>query len=263
MTAPTVAETFFDADAVRASATLLRLGLVHTLRLVGMAFLVALGLGAVALWARSRTASWLRRAGIAYVDLVRATPPIVLLVVVYYALPAVGLPSLDAFQTGWLSLGLVQGAYVSEVYRAGWLAVEPGQRLAARAIGLTEAQVDKVTALKQKHPGLDDAQALLLARAAHPDVFPSQAQRFNPALHGALPVSGISEARGDGTPIDHTKAMNEAAKQNKLLDAQQHATAHGLRPLGSIERRVGMPHMEMAIWAGRETEYGLAHGPES
>ena len=95
----------------------------------------------------------------------------------------------------------------------------------AAKLGLTEAQVDKVTALKQKHPGLDDAQALLLARAAHPDVFPSQAQRFNPALHGALPVSGISEARGDGGPVDHTKAMNEAAKANKLLDAQQHAEA--------------------------------------
>jgi polar amino acid transport system permease protein len=144
-----VAETFFDADAVGASATLLRLGLVHTLRLVGMAFLVALGLGAVALWARTRTASWLRRAGIAYVDLVRATPPIVLLVVVYYALPAVGLPSLDAFQTGWLSLGLVQGAYVSEVYRAGWLAVEPGQRLAARALGLTEAQAARFVLIPQ------------------------------------------------------------------------------------------------------------------
>lgn len=94
----------------------------------------------------------------------------------------------------------------------------------AAKLGLNEAQVDKVTALKQKHPGLDDAQALLLARAAHPDVFPSQA-RFNPALHGALPTSGVSEARNDGMPVDHTRAMHEAAKQNKLLEAQQHAEA--------------------------------------
>ena len=95
----------------------------------------------------------------------------------------------------------------------------------AAKLGLNEAQVDKVTALKQKHHGLDDAQALLLARAAHPDVFPSQAQRYNPALHGALPVGGVSEARGDGMPVDHTRAMHEAAKQDKLYEAQQHAEA--------------------------------------
>jgi polar amino acid transport system permease protein len=145
----TLADSFLNAEAARASMTLLGLGLVQTVRLAAMAFAVALALGAITLWARTRASRTLRLASIAYVDSMRAIPPIVLLVVMYYALPAVGLPSFDVFQAGWMTLALIQGAHVGEVYRAGWLAIDPGQRLAARALNLTESQAARFVLIPQ------------------------------------------------------------------------------------------------------------------
>ena len=144
-----LADNFLNVDATRASLTLLQLGLVETARLVGAAFAASLALGALAFWLRTGASRPLRLASIAYVDAVRATPPIVLLVVVYYALPAVGLPSLDVFQAGWTALGLLHGAHVSEIYRAGCLAIDPGQRLAARAVGLTDWQAARFVLVPQ------------------------------------------------------------------------------------------------------------------
>jgi polar amino acid transport system permease protein len=144
-----LAENFLSAEAARASLTLLRLGLVETVRLVLATFVASVALGAIAFGLRTARSRTLRLSGIAYVDAVRATPPIVLLVVVYYVLPTVGLPSLDAFQAGWTALSLLHGAHVGEIYRAGWLAIDPGQRLAARAMGLTDWQASRFVLIPQ------------------------------------------------------------------------------------------------------------------
>jgi len=92
----------------------------------------------------------------------------------------------------------------------------------ANQLGLSEPQVDKVMAVKQKNPGLSDQEALLLARAAHADVFPQAQPAWNRALHGGLPVSGASEVRTEKT-VDHTAKMNEAYKKGDLAEARQHA----------------------------------------
>ncbi|HSF01588.1 MAG TPA: amino acid ABC transporter permease [Solirubrobacterales bacterium] len=144
-----LADTFLNAEAARASSTLLRMGLVETVRLVVAVFAVSLALGAIVFWLRTGRWRPLRLLSIAYIDAVRATPPIVLLVVVYYALPAVGLPSLDVFQAGWTALGLLHGAHVGEIYRAGWLALDPGQEVAARASGLTGWQATRFVLIPQ------------------------------------------------------------------------------------------------------------------
>jgi hypothetical protein len=92
----------------------------------------------------------------------------------------------------------------------------------ANQLGLSEPQVDKVMAVKQKNPGLSDQEALLLARSANADLFPQAQPAWNRALHGGLPVSGASEVRNEKA-TDHTAKMNEAYKKGDIQEARLHA----------------------------------------
>jgi polar amino acid transport system permease protein len=69
------------------------------------------------------------------VDLFRALPPLVIIVLIYFGLPALGI-SLSGFAATWLSLTLVLAAFAEEIFWAGILAVPAGQWDAARGLGL-------------------------------------------------------------------------------------------------------------------------------
>src|SRR4029079_1133773 len=75
----------------------------------------------------------------AYVEVVRGTPVLLQLFVLYYGLSAV--IRLPAFVAALLGLGLNYAAYESEIYRGALEAVPRGQLEAARTLGLTEMQV--------------------------------------------------------------------------------------------------------------------------
>lgn len=77
-----------------------------------------------------------------YVDFFRAVPSIVIIYVLGFGIPGLGLTGVpnDVFFYGVLSLTLVYAAYVSEVYRAGIESVHWGQEAAARSLGLTRLQ---------------------------------------------------------------------------------------------------------------------------
>jgi polar amino acid transport system permease protein len=69
------------------------------------------------------------------VDLFRALPPLVIIVLLYFGLPAAGL-SLSGFASAWLALSLVLMAFTEEIFWAGITAVPRGQWEAARSTGL-------------------------------------------------------------------------------------------------------------------------------
>ena len=71
---------------------------------------------------------------VAYIDVFRAIPLLVLLVVIYYALPFVGI-RLSSFAAATAALSLVSCAYAAEIFRAGIEAIPRGQFEAARALG--------------------------------------------------------------------------------------------------------------------------------
>ncbi|PVZ19731.1 MULTISPECIES: amino acid ABC transporter permease [unclassified Pseudomonas] len=75
----------------------------------------------------------------AYVWLVRGTPFLAQLMLVYFGLPLLGL-TLDAVSASVLSLGLYSAAYFAELLRAGWASVPTGQLEAARVHGLSRRQ---------------------------------------------------------------------------------------------------------------------------
>lgn len=93
----------------------------------------------------------------------------------------------------------------------------------AAKMGLSEKQVDSVTAIQSKYQGMPNDQALVLARAANPELFPAPAKpAWDRAVHGGLPVTGASEARSDQR-VDYTEEMHKAAAKEDWKGAQQFA----------------------------------------
>jgi polar amino acid transport system permease protein len=76
---------------------------------------------------------------IVYVDVLRAFPVLVLLVLIFYGLPFVGI-SLPAFPAAVLAIALNNSGYYGEIFRAGIETVPRGQREAARSTGLSAWQ---------------------------------------------------------------------------------------------------------------------------
>jgi polar amino acid transport system permease protein len=86
-----------------------------------------------------------------YTDLFRGVPTLLLVYLVGFGIPALqltGLPT-EPIILGPMALGLSYSAYVAEVYRAGIRSVHRGQRDAALAVGLTEAQALRHVILPQ------------------------------------------------------------------------------------------------------------------
>ncbi|MCB9871607.1 MAG: ABC transporter permease subunit [Ectothiorhodospiraceae bacterium] len=72
---------------------------------------------------------------VVFVDVMRALPPLVLILLFYFGLPSVGI-SLSSFVVLWLVLTLVLAAFAEEIFWAGMLSVRDGQWQAARSTGL-------------------------------------------------------------------------------------------------------------------------------
>ena len=69
------------------------------------------------------------------VDILRALPPLVLIIILYFALPTIGI-KFSGFVATWLALSAILAAFSEEVFWAGILAVPRGQWEAARSTGL-------------------------------------------------------------------------------------------------------------------------------
>jgi polar amino acid transport system permease protein len=85
---------------------------------------------------------------VAYIDFFRSMPIIVLMMLIYYALPYTGI-RLSPVVSGVLALTLNSSAYVCEIFRAGILSVSHGHIEAARGLGLTALQTMRLVILPQ------------------------------------------------------------------------------------------------------------------
>lgn len=117
---------------------LITLSCAATALVVGLAIAVARELGG----------AWLSRVLSAIVYVLRGVPMLVLLFVVFFGLPGIGMdvPPLLAMM---LSLGLISGAYLSEVFRGALAAVNPNEVLAAEAMGFTRFETLRLIKIPQ------------------------------------------------------------------------------------------------------------------
>jgi polar amino acid transport system permease protein len=112
--------------------------MTFSLAIVSIAVGIVVGL-LLALMRRSKVKplSWLVAI---VVDVLRAIPPIVLIVWAYYCLPILTGATLNAFQTVVIALGFYSAAFYSEIFRAGLQSIEHGYIEAAYSVGMTRAQ---------------------------------------------------------------------------------------------------------------------------
>ncbi len=118
---------------------LLLRGAVVTIELSVLAMALAIVAGMVLAVARLYGPAPLRWLARAYVEVIRGTPLLIQLFLIYYGLPQVGV-KLNAFLAGVAGLGLNYAASEAENYRAGIAAVPRGQTEAALALGMTRWQ---------------------------------------------------------------------------------------------------------------------------
>ncbi|MBI5723157.1 MAG: amino acid ABC transporter permease [Planctomycetes bacterium] len=127
----------------------------YTLLLTGTAMPLAVALGLVLAGLRLSRRKWLAWPAATYIEVIRGTPLLVQLFLIYYALPQLG----EYFNTDWLTwdklyvgifcLGANYAAYEAEILRAGLEAVDRGQREAALCIGMSERQAFQRVVLPQ------------------------------------------------------------------------------------------------------------------
>ena len=118
---------------------LLLRGAVTTVELSVLAMALAIVAGLVIVLVRLYAIVPLQWLAKAYVEMVRGTPLLIQLFLIYYGLPQVGI-RLNAFVAGVVGLGLNYAASESENYRAGIQAIPRGQTEAALALGMSRWQ---------------------------------------------------------------------------------------------------------------------------
>jgi polar amino acid transport system permease protein len=132
-------DTFLNAEVMRRSFPMLLKGLWITLQLGIASIIAGLLLGLALAMARLYAAAPLRFLTRIYIDIFRSIPLLVLLIIVYYALPFLGI-RLSPFMSAMSALTLVSGAYTAEIFRAGIEAIPKGQFEASAALGLNGRQ---------------------------------------------------------------------------------------------------------------------------
>jgi polar amino acid transport system permease protein len=109
-------------------------GLLNTLKVSGFAIVGALAIGAVLGAARAHRIPVVTQLTAVYVEVIRNTPILVQIFMIFYALPQFGLV-FDQFTVAWLSVMIWGGAFNSENFRAGFEAVPHRYHEASAALG--------------------------------------------------------------------------------------------------------------------------------
>lgn len=119
-----------------------------TIQLSVLTTILGLILGALATAARMSRSGILRGIAAVYVSIIRGTPALIQLFLLYFGGPQIGI-QLTAFWAGVIGLGVNIGAYMSETMRGAIMSVDRGQTEAARAIGLSRWQTMRQVVLPQ------------------------------------------------------------------------------------------------------------------
>jgi len=114
-------------------------GLLITFQVSAICLLIGFFIGFPAALARVYGPKWLRWVVTAYIEIIRGTPVLVQLFLIYYGLPQFGI-TLSSYVSAYLAIGLNSGAYQAEYFRGAIQAISGGQMMAARSIGMTPLQ---------------------------------------------------------------------------------------------------------------------------
>ncbi len=149
-----VRSTFFDVDYAGEVLPAVFAGLLLNIRLTIVASVLISILGLTLAMARTSRAPALapfRLLATGYVDLFRGVPTLLVILLIGFGVPALGLTGMTSsvIILGTAAIVLTYSAYVAEVLRSGILSVHPSQSAAARSLGLTSGQTLRHVVLPQ------------------------------------------------------------------------------------------------------------------
>ena len=128
-------DTFFNLNVIERYFPAIMKGVVVTIEIAGAVVVTGTLLGLVLAIVRTFRMLPVNALIVIFVDAFRALPPLVLVLLVYFGLPNIGI-NLPSFAVLWLVLSLVLAAFAEEIFWAGILSIPKGQWEAARSTGL-------------------------------------------------------------------------------------------------------------------------------
>ena len=132
-------ETFFKPELIVRYLPDILSGMAVTIEIAVLVVVAGIALGLALALVRSLRSRFVNVPILVFVDVARAMPPLVLVLIVYFGLPNVGI-LLPSYAVLWLVLSLLLAAFAEEIFWAGILSVRQGQWEAARSTGLPYAQ---------------------------------------------------------------------------------------------------------------------------
>ena len=129
-------ETFFKPNIIAQYLPSILQGVVTTIEIALAVVITGLALGLALAVMRSFQIRPLNALIVIFVDVFRALPPLVAILLIYFGFPSIGI-SLPSFVVLWLVLSFVLAAFAEEIFWAGITSTPKGQWEAARSTGLT------------------------------------------------------------------------------------------------------------------------------
>ncbi len=160
---------------------MLELGAKVTLEVAICAMALALIFGLIGAWGKLSSNRAIHTAADTYTTVIRGVPELILILLVYYGVPTLIQDSLalygidyiiniSPFIAGFITLGVIYGAFTTEVFRGAYNAVPKGQIEAAKAIGMSRTLLARRILLPQMWrfalPGLGNVWMVLIKATA-------------------------------------------------------------------------------------------------
>jgi len=132
-------DTFFKPELIARYLPDILKGMAVTIEIAVLVVVAGIALGLALALIRSLRLRVVNALIVVFVDIARALPPLVLVLIAYFGLPNVGI-LLPSYVVLWLVLSFLLAAFAEEIFWAGILSVRRGQWEAARSTGLTYSQ---------------------------------------------------------------------------------------------------------------------------
>ena len=126
-----------DWNVITNNLPLLLYGALMTIKITAVAVSCGFIIGLIVSLARMSNFVIIRLIAKCYVDVIRGTPMLVQIFMIYFALPQIIGTRIDPYVAACAACSINSGAYVSEIFRAGIQSVDKGQMEAGRSLGLT------------------------------------------------------------------------------------------------------------------------------
>jgi glutamine transport system permease protein len=139
----------FDFNLIVQSLPLLLEGALVTIEITAIAVSIGFLLGLFVSICRLSGVKIVQFIAVSYVNIIRGTPMLVQIFLIYFALPMIVGQRIDPFVAAVAACAINSGAYVSEIFRAGIQSVDRGQMEAGRSLGLSWGQTMQYVILPQ------------------------------------------------------------------------------------------------------------------